>query len=211
MAAEHDPHRHCTSLGGEDRALVHACCPAGAEDRLYVSDEEAPCSPARDSGYRGDEPLGVTLLPILSSARRSTRSAQLLVAQAAKREGLLISDLNALARIVDWRCVTPSVLARSLPLDQSSTTELADRLERAGLITRERVPQDRRRVALKPTKKGAAVVADAFGRVFGELIAILEQPEPAERAVVADFLGRVDSALQDLSGSPVTASSRTAA
>ena len=95
-------------------------------------------------------------------------------------------------RIVDWGSVTPTVLAQSLPLDQSSPTELADRLERAQLITCARVPNDRRRLSLQATPKGEEVVAEAFGPVFAKLTAIIEATPPGDRATVGEFLAAVE-------------------
>lgn len=156
-----------------------------------------------------DRPLGVDPLATVASVRRLSRSGQLLVAQIAKRHKLPVSDLNALVRIVDWGDVTPSVLARSLPLDQSSATELGDRLERAGLITRTRVPHDRRLVSLKPTKRGEKVVATAFGPVLDNLTEIIEATPPSDRAVIDHFLATVQASLDELLDAPVAPSRRS--
>jgi DNA-binding MarR family transcriptional regulator len=146
---------------------------------------EARPQPIDDAATR---PVGLDLLPILGSVRRLTRVAQLLVAQSAKRQKLAVSDLSALARIADSRGVAPSALAQSLPLDQSSVTELADRLERAGLITRTRVKDDRRRISLQATPDGEHVVNEAFGPAFAKLIAIIESTPPSDRAAISRFL-----------------------
>jgi DNA-binding MarR family transcriptional regulator len=135
---------------------------------------------------------------IVARVRSASRLGHLLVARAAKRQGLLANDLTALMRIVEWGGVSPTVLAQSLPLDQSSITELADRLQRHGLITRARVPTDRRLVLLTPTEKGERTVRDAVGPLFAELTELLDSMPDDDRDAVWRFVQRVDNVLSSL-------------
>lgn len=65
---------------------------------------------------------------------------------------------QALLVLAGWDTPRPlSVLARTLHQQPQSTTEIADRLERAQLLERSRDPRDRRLVLVGLTPAGAAV------------------------------------------------------
>jgi DNA-binding MarR family transcriptional regulator len=50
-----------------------------------------------------------------------------------------------------------SVLCKSVSYDQGAMTRMIDRLERKGLVRRQRCPDDRRRINLELTSEGRAV------------------------------------------------------
>jgi DNA-binding MarR family transcriptional regulator len=149
----------------------------------------------------GEQP-GVALARVMPLLRGSARSGQLLMANIAKARSLWLADFNALARIVDSGGVSPGVLAQSLPLDQSTMTELADRLERAGLIKRSRGLEDRRRVLLRATKRGERIVRQSFAPVFAAVAEILEATPAEDQEAVIRFLSALDDAFADLAGMP---------
>lgn len=64
--------------------------------------------------------------------------------------------LNVLRR--EDRALPLSQIARQLTQEAQSTTELADRLERRGLVTRVRDPRDRRLVLLELTDAGKEMI-----------------------------------------------------
>jgi len=82
--------------------------------------------------------------------------------------------LNVLRR--EERALPLSQIARQLTQEAQSTTELADRLERRGLVTRVRDPRDRRLVLLELTDAGREMIdqilpalAEAGEQVFSAL------------------------------------------
>ena len=78
--------------------------------------------------------------------------------QLTSREGLSHSQAAALGVLnAADRPLPLSHLARYLTQEAQSTTELADRLERRGLVRRTRDPRDRRLVLLELTPEGRAV------------------------------------------------------
>lgn len=80
--------------------------------------------------------------------------------QVAGREGLSYSQAAALGVLsASDRALPLSHLARCLTQEAQSTTELADRLERRGLVRRTRDPRDRRLVLLELTPEGREVHA----------------------------------------------------
>ena len=78
--------------------------------------------------------------------------------QLTSREGLSHSQATALGVLASMDRPLPlSHLARYLTQEAQSTTELADRLERRGLVRRTRDLKDRRLVLLELTPDGHAV------------------------------------------------------
>jgi DNA-binding MarR family transcriptional regulator len=78
--------------------------------------------------------------------------------QLTNREGLSLSQAAALGVLsAADRPLPLSHLARALTQEAQSTTELADRLERRGLVRRVRDTRDRRLVLLELTDEGRAL------------------------------------------------------
>lgn len=55
-----------------------------------------------------------------------------------------------------------SSIAQHVGLDQNTFSDLAKRLERKGLIRRERLPRDKRAFGLSITEAGEAAIMDTF-------------------------------------------------
>ena len=70
-------------------------------------------------------------------------------------------------------------------------TRLLDRLEAAGLVTRARCAEDRRRVLCRITKQGLAVLARADGPLDGIERARLDRLDPRELATLVAALDRI--------------------
>ena len=70
-------------------------------------------------------------------------------------------------------------------------TRLLDRLEAAGLVTRARCAEDRRRVLCRITKQGLAVLAKADGPLDGIERARLDRLDPRELATLVAALDRI--------------------
>lgn len=78
--------------------------------------------------------------------------------------------------VTDWKCASilfqdgpcnPSVLAEKTGMSSAATTQVVDRLERAGIVRRERDPGDRRKVVLHPVHNPE--LAELLPRIFGGL------------------------------------------
>lgn len=63
----------------------------------------------------------------------------------------------ALKTVVQYPGISQSQLAQTLSMERSNIVSLLDELEAAGLLTRNRVPTNRRAHALRPTAKGITV------------------------------------------------------
>jgi DNA-binding transcriptional ArsR family regulator len=81
--------------------------------------------------------------------RRASSLMQLLGQAAADRIGINPTDLNCLNILSFSGQMTAGELATATGLTTASITGVADRLEEAGYVRRERDPRDRRRVVIR--------------------------------------------------------------
>ena len=79
----------------------------------------------------------------------------------------------------------------------ASATALADRLERAGHVTRRPHPSDRRRQTLAPTEHAVSEVVAALRPLIGALNSAAAELTPQEAVVVAGFLRQAAAIMHD--------------
>jgi len=103
--------------------------------------------------------LGRVLELIPRFVRQWERDERTLRLPAPLGGGLL--DARTLAQVVSDPGLTAGELARDLGMAGSALTAVLNRLERSGLVVRERGGRDRRVVRLVPTEEGRAVLAEA--------------------------------------------------
>jgi DNA-binding MarR family transcriptional regulator len=132
---------------------------------------------------------------MMEQMRRLTRSVRGVLADSAGDVGLSENDFQALIRVVATDGVTGAELSRMLGMTSSSMTELADRLQRGGMIARTRSEADRRVVVLRPTARGRRRVDRALGPLLAAIGAVLDSLEGDDLEAVARFLDEVEHAL----------------
>ncbi|EFC83271.1 MarR family winged helix-turn-helix transcriptional regulator [Parafrankia sp. EUN1f] len=127
--------------------------------------------------------------------RAVTVEFDLLGARFAARHGLHPTDVRALIHLLDAARVgtraTPGWLGEQLRLNSAGTTALVDRLERLGLVRRNRDTADRRRVLLEVEEKATELGWTFFGPVIGEVVAAADGFEAGELETVRRFLTSV--------------------
>jgi len=120
----------------------------------------------------------------------------MLHAAVAERLGLNITDHKAL----DFACrgsgtVTAGELAELTGLTTGAITGVIDRLEKAGFARRERDPDDRRRIIIRPTSR-----AQEIGRLFESLAQAMTKlcSEYTDRdlTMMIDFFDRITILVQ---------------
>ncbi|MEW2414798.1 helix-turn-helix domain-containing protein [Streptomyces sp. NPDC046866] len=113
-------------------------------------------------------------------------------AEFAAAHGLHPTDLRALIWLLDagraGTKATPGRLGDALRMNSAGVTSLVDRLERLGLVRRERDGQDRRRVLLTVEQKAVDLGWSFFGPLIGNLVAAADDFTPAELDVVHRYL-----------------------
>lgn len=78
----------------------------------------------------------------------------------ARRYGVSLGDLRAIRVLGDLGEIPVSRLGAALGMHRSTTTDLVDRLEAAGLVVRRRDGSDRRVTTIQVTAKGQAALTD---------------------------------------------------
>lgn len=107
--------------------------------------------------------------------------------------GLRITTSSALHMIVENAGLRQSQLAQALSIERSRAVLLVDELEKAGLIARHKVPQDRRSYALRPTDAGVALCISAAEALKTHEDRALAALDETERATLARLLGKLTS------------------
>jgi DNA-binding MarR family transcriptional regulator len=114
-----------------------------------------------------------------------------------------VADLAGLNR-TDMRCLdlvdqaggmTAGELARAANLTTGAVTAVVDRLERAGLASRVRDPEDRRKVRIEASPHNAELAEPVYGPLVQESFVEMERYSEAELELIRDFL-RASGALQ---------------
>ncbi|TNE87949.1 MAG: MarR family transcriptional regulator [Deltaproteobacteria bacterium] len=110
----------------------------------------------------------------------------------ARDHQLTAPQVRALRLLADG-CASPVALAKSMGLRPSTITGIVDRLERDGLLRRERVEADRRKVTLVLTQDGLERARALPPSVASELGPSLEGSLDA--GSLAELLERVEGLL----------------
>jgi DNA-binding MarR family transcriptional regulator len=116
-------------------------------------------------------------------------------AALARRLGLTDSEVLAVQHLARAGELTPGQLGTLLQLSSGGTTGLIHRLQRAGHVSRQAHPRDRRSAVVRLTPAIAAWAAEAWAPFVAEVDALAAALSPAEREVVRRFLeGAADAA-----------------
>src|SRR5712691_2795656 len=132
-----------------------------------------------------------------AAIRRTGSLMQLMGQAAADRIGLNATDLNCLNILSFSGQMTAGQLARATGLTTASITGVADRLEEAGYVRRERDPGDRRRVVIRLIQERA--VSDV-GSVFLPMVRawqkIASRYSDDELRLIVEFYGQMEEVLR---------------
>jgi DNA-binding MarR family transcriptional regulator len=112
------------------------------------------------------------------------------VRHARSRDAVGISDrdANLLGHLDPTRAISPTTLARHLGVTPSTLSAQLAELVAAGLVGTGRCPQDRRKLDVTLTSKGARAMQAASVLDTTRLTAVLPRLEEAERAVAVHGL-----------------------
>jgi len=98
---------------------------------------------------------------ILVSIRRITRAIDLQSKQLVKQTGLTAPQLVVMQSIRKVGKASPSLIAKDVALSQATITSILERLEKAGLVRRERSESDKRVVYACLTADGQRRLEEA--------------------------------------------------
>jgi DNA-binding transcriptional ArsR family regulator len=130
--------------------------------------------------------------------RKTTSLIQLMGQAAADRIGLNATDLNCLNILSFSGEMTAGELARETGLTTASITGVADRLEEAGYVRRERDPRDRRRVVIRLVLESALRdVAPVFLALILGWQGVVAQYTDDELRLIVEFYGQMEQVIRD--------------
>jgi len=97
-----------------------------------------------------------------------------------KRLGVPVATWRVLGFLADVDGETVSTLARHVLLNQPTLTKIIDRMARGGLVERAASAGDRRKVLVRITERGRAMVADLKRRALAHEAEVLAAYDAAE-------------------------------
>ena len=154
-----------------------------------------PESPATGTGRRERADLEVAFA---AGLRRTGALMQLMGTAAADKIGINATDLNCLNILSFSGHMTAGELARATGLTTASITGVVDRLEEAGLVTRERDPHDRRRVVVQINLDRAMKdVAATFAPMLRSWREMAARYSDDELRLIVDFYGRMEQVFRE--------------
>lgn len=109
-----------------------------------------------------------------------------LFAEAGRQDRLSQQQIELICALVVRGAVRMSELGSVLRVEKSNLSNLVDRLEQRGLVTRHRDPEDRRATLVRLTDAGTTVAVKTYESVTGQLRVLLEQvPGDEQRRLLA--------------------------
>lgn len=129
-----------------------------------------------------------TILYLYSESRRVTKTQ-------AREHGLTGPQISALKILEAMGDLSLTELSEKMSARNSTLTGIVDRMERDGLVVRERSQSDRRVVLIRSTEKGQALAASvpvSAMEVFGVALRSLEENDRRElRRILSTLAERV--------------------
>lgn len=106
----------------------------------------------------------------------------------AAQLGLNVTDAECLDFLLEADSLTAGELAKLTGLSSSATTSAIDRLERASYVQRERDPNDRRKVVVRPILKNLQKGAELYGKFVAANNIFLNSLSGDELAAIEKYL-----------------------
>ncbi len=141
----------------------------------------------------------------LIALRRILRATEMFGRDLAKAAGLTPAQFRVLQVISEKGWSTPKAIAQRMGVSQATMTALIDKLERKGMVTRQRSERDRRQTDIVITKLGASAIDEAPDALQQIFVRRFEALEDWEQAQIIASLERVASMLDahDIDAAPV--------
>jgi DNA-binding MarR family transcriptional regulator len=112
-------------------------------------------------------------------------------------EGLTLPQFDVLVQLHRRpEGMTPGELTRELLVTAGNVTGIVDRLAALGLVERRPVPEDRRAVRVRLTRRGQRLTERAIPRHRDDVTRLLGAAPPHLLAALRDLLGRLNQVLE---------------
>lgn len=141
----------------------------------------------------------------LVALRRILRVTELNARKLAEQSELTASQLLLMQHVGRFGQALPSAIAKAIDLKQATVTVLVNKLEEAGLVTRRRDTEDRRRVWVELTDAGRATLESSPDLLQNRFEHGFVRLEEWEQAMIIATLERVASILDagEIEAAPV--------
>jgi DNA-binding MarR family transcriptional regulator len=133
---------------------------------------------------------------IFRALRRIMRAVELHSHSLIQRVGVTVPQLLLMQTLREPRELSAGELARRIHLSQGTITDLLIRLEKRQLIQRLRDPQDRRRIQVRLTPNGEALVDQAPPLLQDRFLEELDRLADWERTQMLSTLERIATMMQ---------------
>jgi DNA-binding MarR family transcriptional regulator len=130
---------------------------------------------------------------LVSQIRSFIAGAILFNQKVADHVGLHLTDMQCVNLLDLLGPVTPGRLAECTGLSTGGVTVMLDRLEKAGVVKRERNPNDRRSVLVRVNPKKLRKINAPYGGINKRLDSFFSETPEAELRQVANFLSRMNA------------------
>lgn len=142
---------------------------------------------------------------VLVALRRVIRATDMHSKQLAKETGLTAPQILLMRTIREKDATTIGDLANDISLSQATVTTILDRLEKRGLIARERSTVDRRKVHTHLTASGKVLLEAAPMPLQHQFVKRFDALEQWEQTMILASLQRVASMMdaEEIDASPV--------
>ena len=159
---------------------------------------------AVDSDLEGESALDVQIdasrsaEDILRAIRRILQSITIHSKKLYRQAGLTVPQMLCLRAIggADHDEVTAAEVARQVQLSPATVTGILDRLERYGLIVRERRSKDRRKICLSLTPEGTERMESLDPSLQDRFLVRLMSLEESDRQDILRTLGRLGEMIE---------------
>ena len=131
----------------------------------------------------------------LVALRRILRVTELNSRKLAHESELTTSQLLVMQHVSQQGTALPSEVAKSVALKQATVTVVVNKLEDAGLVTRRRDTDDRRRVWIELTDAGVAALENSPDLLQHRFVQGFENLEDWEQSMIIAALERVSTLL----------------
>ena len=128
---------------------------------------------------------------VLIAIRRIVRAIDLHSRRLVQEHGITGPQALILKRLADSGELSAGELARAVSLSQATVTDVLDRLEKRGLLRRERSAEDKRRVLVSATAQGLDVLKSSPPLLQDHFVAEFARLADWEQSLILSSLQRV--------------------
>ncbi len=128
---------------------------------------------------------------VLVTLRQIIRATDMHSKQLVKRYGLTAPQLMVLKEIMADEDINIGKVAKKVSLSQATVTNIIDRLEARGMVTRERSSEDKRRVMVRVTDKTREILKYDPSVLQEEFLDKFKQLEEWEQNLILSSIQRI--------------------